>query len=809
MKNLGILLGLVAVYFLAGKFGLSLAYVHASASTVWPAAGIAFTAFLILGSWVWPAIFVGAFLVNITTAGSLATSFGIALGNTLEGFVGAYLVRRFANGPNVFDRPQDIFKFVFFAAMLSTTLSATIGVTSLALSGFAQWHGFGAIWLTWWLGDAVGDIIVAPLLILWIASPRPRWNIDQVVELIFLFLFLLALSQLAFGVPQFMGKRYPLSFLSVPPLIWTAFRFSPRETATAITIFAAIAIKGTLEGIGPFVLSSVNESLLFLHAFLGVNGVMALTLASVVAERRRAEQDLELARNELEQRVEQRTSQLVAANEELHSVIQERQKAIDASSQAEQKFRNVLESAPDAMVIVNEEGKIHLVNSQAEKMFGYSKEELIDLSIENLLPAKFQAKHISHRANYFNEPRTRPMGVGLELFAVRKDGQEFSVEISLSPMKTMEGMFVTAAIRDITGRVRAEQDIRMLAQTITSMNGCVCIVDMKKTILLVNPAFLRVYSYDEIEILGRNVSELRLQIASTDSTDMIIGKTLEGGWNGEVITFRKSGESFPVLLSTSVVNNKQGTPVALVFISRDITEQKRLQKELDLVQQQRTKDLRAFAASVQQAQEEERRRIARELHDDLGQRLSGMKLSLQVMEEELPAKQRKSQARMKTIKRQIDDMISDIRNISSNLRPAALDDFGLLISIKMLCREFEKTSSLRINFLTDYSVEDRYKETVEIALYRVVQESLTNIVKHARAKNVTVRLEKKDRLVCLAVENDGEGFDVASLLSRKGSERGLGLMSMKERSEHLGGTWRIESAMNQGTKVYVEIPFSP
>src|SRR5437773_1202648 len=125
-----VILGLAALYFLAGKLGLLLAFVHASATAVWAPTGIALAAFLVLGYRVWPGIFLGAFLVNLTTAGSVATTIGIATGNTLEGLVGACLVNRFAHGSHTFDHPQDVFKFAALAAMVSTTVSATFGVTS-------------------------------------------------------------------------------------------------------------------------------------------------------------------------------------------------------------------------------------------------------------------------------------------------------------------------------------------------------------------------------------------------------------------------------------------------------------------------------------------------------------------------------------------------------------------------------------------------------------------------------------------------------------------------------------------------------
>src|SRR6266478_1221299 len=150
---------LTVVYFIAGKLGLKLAFLYASASPVWPPAGIALAALLVLGYRAWPALFVGAFLVNLTTAGNVATSLAIASGNTLEALCGAWLVNRFAGGTTVFDRPQGVFKFAL-AAGVSTIISPAFGLTSLALAGFADWTNYGAIWLTWWLGDTTGDLLI-------------------------------------------------------------------------------------------------------------------------------------------------------------------------------------------------------------------------------------------------------------------------------------------------------------------------------------------------------------------------------------------------------------------------------------------------------------------------------------------------------------------------------------------------------------------------------------------------------------------------------------------------------------------------
>ncbi len=291
LRRLGLLAGLAAGYFVAGKLGLQVAYVNPSATPVWPPTGLALAAFLLLGSEVWPAILLGAFLVNLTTAGSVATSVGIAAGNTLEGLVGAFLVNRFARGRRACDRTGDLFRFAVLAAVVSTAVSATIGTTTLSLGGFAPWADYPSIWLTWWLGDAVGDLIVAPAVLLWGTAPRVRWDRQQALEAASLLFGTIAVGLVVFG-GLFPVKDYPLEFLCVPLLIWAAFRFGQREAASAVVVLSGIAIWGTLHGFGPFVRASYNESLLLLQAFMGVSSVVTLALAALVAERRHVEERL-------------------------------------------------------------------------------------------------------------------------------------------------------------------------------------------------------------------------------------------------------------------------------------------------------------------------------------------------------------------------------------------------------------------------------------------------------------------------------------------------------------------------------------
>jgi signal transduction histidine kinase len=322
------LVSLFCVYVLAGKVGLSLAFVHASASAVWPPTGIALAALLMLGYRAWPAVFAGAFVVNVTTAGSVATSLGIAAGNTLEGMVGAYLVTRFAHGVGAFDRAQDVFKFAGLAAGLSPILGATGGVACLALGGYASWADAGRIWLTWWLGDAAGALIITPVLVLWARTAPGDLLRGRPLETAGLFLSTILVGLAVFGQSGalFGLTTFPLTFLSTAPLVWAAFRFRPREAATLMAALSAIAIGQTLRGSGPFAAATANESLLLLQAFMASVFLMVLPAAAVVEDRRRVEQERETllareraARAEAERADRVKDEFLAMVRQELHN----------------------------------------------------------------------------------------------------------------------------------------------------------------------------------------------------------------------------------------------------------------------------------------------------------------------------------------------------------------------------------------------------------------------------------------------------------------------------------------------------------
>jgi signal transduction histidine kinase/ActR/RegA family two-component response regulator len=238
---------------------------------------------MIFGYRVWPAIFAGAFLVNLTTQGSLLTSIGVGAGNTLEGLLAAYLVGRFADGTAAFARASNIFKFAGVGVVAGATVSATIGVASLTLGGYAPPADFWAIWFTWWLGDVAGGIVVTPLLVLWYTDRQWTWPAWRVIESTLLLGSLVLVGSITFFHPR-LGS-YPLSFLCLAPLVWAAVRFGQREVATAVVLLASIATWATATGQGPFVMQTSNESLLVLQGFMTFMALTTLSMAALTSER--------------------------------------------------------------------------------------------------------------------------------------------------------------------------------------------------------------------------------------------------------------------------------------------------------------------------------------------------------------------------------------------------------------------------------------------------------------------------------------------------------------------------------------------
>jgi two-component sensor histidine kinase len=298
------LLGVAIAYFTAAKLGLALASINPSATPIWPPAGMALAAVLLLGYRVWPAVFVAALLANATTAGSASTSAAIALGNTLECLVGGMLVNRWAGGSAAFEAPGRVIRFTLIVLLLATPISATMGGGALFLAGYAEAENLLRIWLTWWLGDFAGVLVIAPVLILWLGDRTRAFDIGDLKTTGVVLAGACIVGIVAFS--PLLGRsayRDTLGFLAVVPLLWAALQGDQRDTASSVVILAAFAIWGTaLEG-GPFARSTLNDSFLLLLMFIISISVPSLVLSADVAVRRRTQDAQRLLAAELSHRV--------------------------------------------------------------------------------------------------------------------------------------------------------------------------------------------------------------------------------------------------------------------------------------------------------------------------------------------------------------------------------------------------------------------------------------------------------------------------------------------------------------------------
>jgi len=285
------LLKLIAVfflYFIAGKLGLSVPFTSGNVSPVWPASGIALAAVLLWGSGVWPGIAAGAFLVNFWTSAPAPAALGIALGNTSGALVGRYLLRRFADSQFRICRLRDLADLIFLGALVSTSVAATLGTTTLFLAGVHAWSDFGTAWRVWWFGDAMGVLIIAPLLL----TARELGRIWQAraVETLLLFLGTTVTSLAIFSRNMGLSVRDDvLAFAVFPFVIWGAIRFRSAGAASICFVIAVIAVWGTARGFGPFVSHSAVHNAVLLQLFLAVISITALTLSAVMSERTQAE----------------------------------------------------------------------------------------------------------------------------------------------------------------------------------------------------------------------------------------------------------------------------------------------------------------------------------------------------------------------------------------------------------------------------------------------------------------------------------------------------------------------------------------
>jgi integral membrane sensor domain MASE1/anti-sigma regulatory factor (Ser/Thr protein kinase) len=286
---------LVAAYYGSAKLGLNLAFESGSVTAVWPPTGIALAALVLWGYRMWPGVALGALLANSWTGIPLLAVLGITAGNTLEALAGAYLLRRVADFRPSLERVRDVVALVALGGALSTTISATIGVTTLLAADEISGGQFGSVWRTWWLGDLGGDLIVAPALLVAATHWPFRRAPGRPLEAAGLGVVLVGVSLIVFSTET------PLIYLIFPPLIWAALRFWQPGAAATSLIVSGVAIAFADANVGPFAGDSPDVRLVLAQTFVGVAGITALLLAAVITERRRVEDIVEYIADTLQE----------------------------------------------------------------------------------------------------------------------------------------------------------------------------------------------------------------------------------------------------------------------------------------------------------------------------------------------------------------------------------------------------------------------------------------------------------------------------------------------------------------------------
>ena len=441
-----------ALYFGAGKLGLTVPFTSSNVSPIWPAAGVAVAAVLIWGIQIAPAIAFAAFLVNFLTPVPTFASIAIGLGNASSAVIAGYLLKHFADFETSLPRLKDVLRLVVVAAVLATAVAASVGVTALTLVDAKAWTGYGSAWRIWWLGDAMGVLVVAPLLLTGrdLLHIRRGW---RVLEACLLSIAILVTSAAIFS-PWTTVRDDVLAFVVFPFIIWAALRFRVAGAAVAVLLSASFAVWGTAHGFGPFVNHTPLHNAMLLQVFVAMTALTGLILAAVINEREHIGEAFESEKQLL--------SESESAKEKLEELVKERTQELEQNTAQLAYQARLLDLANDAIFIRNAADKISYWNEGAERLYGWASEEVLNRSVHEILRTEFPVPLL--------EILETDRWEG-ELRHTTKYGSQITVSSRWTTLRDRNGKSEgwLEINTDITARKRAEESARRLSGRILSL----------------------------------------------------------------------------------------------------------------------------------------------------------------------------------------------------------------------------------------------------------------------------------------------------------------------------------------------------
>jgi two-component system sensor histidine kinase UhpB len=542
-----------------------------------------------------------------------------------------------------------------------------------------------------------------------------------------------------------------------------------------------------------FVLSPIGSPIWIDLANRFVAGVLLWITLQLGLARRGAHQALLESHAELERRVRQRTSELTHAVGSLQDELLQRTNAERLLAESRERYRLLFDHAPYPMWIVDLDTLSFLnVNETAVRHYGYSREEFLAMTIKDIRPAEDIPKLlktlpvVADSARIEGQWRHR-----------KKDGSIIDVELGLYSF-TREGRRARlVVVNDVTESTRITRELRESEERFRRIfDGApigMGIVGADCRFLKVNDAFSEMLGYRPADLIGKTFGEIT-HPADLDADLRLAEEVLRGTRRSYHIEKRYRTKTGVVVwghLTVTTLRYREGGPIFALGMVENITDRKRAEALRE-----------RLIGKIMVAQEEERRRIARELHDGIGQTLTSLAVRLRSLEEFSTREEAAAQA--KVLRKIAAGAVDEVRRIARGLRPSVLDDLGLDEALRQYASEYQQTHGVAVDVQVEGRANQRLPTAVETTLYRIVQEALTNVARHAAAGNVSVVLHRTAALVKAVVEDDGCGFEVE--VDGPGAGRGLGIQSMRERAVLLNGRVEIESSLGKGTSVFVRIP---